>query len=379
METNHRIVISDASAMDVVEDRSIDLVVTSPPYPMIQMWDELFCTADPAIESALSECDTDQAFERMHRILDVIWDEVRRVIRPGGLVCVNIGDATRTLDGQFRLFANHARIIAAFTSMGFSQLPTIIWRKPTNAPNKFMGSGMLPPNAYVTLEHEYLLVFRWGAKRDFPQDEQKIQRRQSAYFWEERNGWFTDVWFDLRGTVQGITGEKNRDRSGAFPLELPYRLINMFSVKGDTVLDPFLGTGTTMLAAMCSGRNCIGFEKDPAFKTVILQRVASFPETARQIIARRLEEHLIFADQRAIAKGALKHINKHYGFPVVTHQEEDLRFDKISNIRFVGADRIRVTYGEFGRQSDSGTEEAPPDAHHAVSKQVPKRRQLKLF
>ena len=69
-------------------------------------------------------------------------------------------------------------------------MPAILWRKPTNAPNKFMGSGMLPPNAYVTLEHEYILMFRWGAKREFSQEEQKRSRRESAYFWEERNGWF---------------------------------------------------------------------------------------------------------------------------------------------------------------------------------------------
>ncbi|MFZ1986597.1 MAG: DNA methyltransferase, partial [Desulfatitalea sp.] len=162
METLHRMIFADAADMDSLNPESIDLVVTSPPYPMIEMWDELFCAADPAARKALAAADTDQAFERMHCQLDKVWAELRRVVKPGGIVCINIGDATRTIDGRFRLFANHARIILAFRALGFDQLPAIIWRKTTNAPNKFMGSGMLPPGAYVTLEHEYVLIFRLG-------------------------------------------------------------------------------------------------------------------------------------------------------------------------------------------------------------------------
>ena len=379
METSHLIILEDASAMDAVEDQSIELVVTSPPYPMIQMWDELFGTADPSIEKALSEGDADLAFEKMHRLLDCVWDEIRRVLRPGGVACINIGDATRTFEGQFRLFANHARIISALTERGFTQLPAILWRKPTNAPNKFMGSGMLPPNAYVTLEHEYILVFRWGAKREFSQEEPKRSRRESAYFWEERNGWFSDVWFDLRGVGQGMTPKNGRERSGAFPFELPYRLINMYSVRGDTVLDPFLGTGTTMLAAMCSGRNSIGFEIEEAFKTIILQQMVSVPSIAQQTVERRIEEHLAFVSQRIAAGKNLKHTNRHYNFPVMTRQEEELRFTTIQDIRFVGSDHFRITYGEPKppREPEFGPERPAEEPHG--SKIVPKRRQLKLF
>ncbi len=379
METNHLINLEDASAMDAVEDQSIELVVTSPPYPMIQMWDELFGTADPSIEKALSDGDADLSFEKMHRLLDSVWDEIRRVMRPGGLVCINIGDATRTFDGQFRLFANHARIVSALTERGFTQLPAILWRKPTNAPNKFMGSGMLPPNAYVTLEHEYILVFRWGAKREFSQEEQKRLRRESAYFWEERNRWFSDVWFDLRGVGQEMAFKNGRDRSGAFPFELPHRLINMYSVKGDTVLDPFLGTGTTMLAAMCSGRNSIGFEIEEAFKTLILQRMVSVPSIAQKTVERRIEEHLTFVVQRTAARKNLKHTNRHYNFPVMTRQEEELRFTAIRDIRFVGSDHFRITYGELNQVQEPETGSEGPTEEPLVPKIVPKGRQLKLF
>ena len=379
METNHRIIIEDAAAMDAVQNQSIDLVVTSPPYPMIQMWDELFCTADPGIEKAISESDTETAFERMHQVLDDVWNEVRRVIKPGGLVCINIGDATRSFDGQFRLFANHARTITALTRMGFTQLPAILWRKPTNSPNKFMGSGMLPPNAYVTLEHEYILIFRWGAKRTFSKEELKRQRAESAYFWEERNGWFSDVWFDLRGVEQDMPAKNGRERSGAFPFELPYRLINMYSVMGDMVLDPFLGTGTTTLAAMCSGRNSIGFEVEEAFKTVILQRLASVPSIAQQTIKRRIESHLEFVAERMQVRKQMKHTNPYYDFPVMTRQEAELRFATIHDIRFIGSDHFRITYTPSDRSQE--TRRAPADDIEKPEdlKFVPKRRQLKLF
>ncbi|MFW6335242.1 MAG: DNA methyltransferase, partial [Desulfosalsimonas sp.] len=112
-------------------------------------------------------------------------------------MCVNIGDAVRKLGDSFSLYPNHSEIIRAFLSRGLTPLPAIIWRKQTNAPNKFMGSGMLPAGAYVTLEHEYVLIFRKGAKRQFATPAQKLNRKKSAIFWEERNQWYSDVWFDL--------------------------------------------------------------------------------------------------------------------------------------------------------------------------------------
>src|SRR5690606_1592163 len=142
---------------------------------------------------------------------------------------------------------------SAFIRLGFANMPNILWRKQTNAPNKFMGSGMLPAGAYVTLEHEWILVFRKAGKRTFRSEAEKKLRRESAFFWEERNTWFSDLW-DLKGVKQKITNSGSRDRSAAYPFELPYRLINMYSVKGDIVLDPFLGTGTTALAAMATER-----------------------------------------------------------------------------------------------------------------------------
>ena len=234
----HKIIIGAAQNMQQIENNSIELVVTSPPYPMIEMWDNIISEQNPEIKTALGNSNGLFAFELMHKELDKIWAEVERVLIPGGFACINIGDATRTINGDFQLYPNHSRIILAFQKLGIPNLPNIIWRKQTNAPNKFMGSGMLPSGAYVTLEHEWILLFRKGGKRQFKTESEKLRRKESSFFWEERNIWFSDLW-DLKGTKQKINNSETRKRSAAFPFELAYRLINMFSAKGDLVLDPF--------------------------------------------------------------------------------------------------------------------------------------------
>ena len=154
-------------------DECIDLVVTSPPYPMIEMWDEIFTNQNSKIGEAIKKKDGPLACELMHRELDKVWQEVFRVLKNGGIACINIGDATRTIDGHFALYTNHSRIHTYMQKIGFSALPAILWRKQTNAPNKFMGSGMMPPGAYVTLEHEYVLILRKGNKKEFITNKEK--------------------------------------------------------------------------------------------------------------------------------------------------------------------------------------------------------------
>jgi hypothetical protein len=284
------------------------------------------------------------------------------------------------MGGQFQLFANHARVISKCLSLGFVQLPSILWRKPTNAPNKFMGSGMLPPGAYVTLEHEFILIFRKGGKRTFSGKIEKQARRESAYFWEERNQWFSDVWMDLRGAPQSVNMNQNRARSGAFPLELPFRLINMFSVIGDTVLDPFLGTGTTVLAAMCCGRDSLGFEIDPSFQHTILEKMAAVPETANAVIGQRLIEHNDFVQKRIEAKKPPKHHNRHYNVPVVTRQEEDLWLNPVQHVHYSSAQKARVIYAGRSEIIESSAPFPPGQASVKPHFSLPaKGRQLKLF
>ena len=344
MKTAHKIYFDNSKDMGAIPAGTAHLVVTSPPYPMIKMWDDMFSDKNRNIAKALDKNDGLQAFELMHLELDPVWKEIYRILVDGGIACINIGDATRTIGGDFRLYPNHSRILAAITAAGFSTLPAILWRKPTNAPNKFMGSGMLPAGAYVTLEHEYILILRKGPKREFKNESVKQQRRESAFFWEERNAWFSDIWLDLIGATQGQAAANTRLRTAAFPFELPYRLINMFSTKNDRVVDPFLGTGTTMAAAMATGRNCIGFEIDPGFQDQILSIAETIVESANHRINQRIHNHIKFIDRRSDEKYKFKHVNKHYEFAVMTRQEVDLFYNPLKSAERINEHTMEVTY-----------------------------------
>ena len=354
-ETGHRLYLADARNMAALDDASVQLVVTSPPYPMIKMWDDLFGDQDPKIASARQAGKPREMFARMHALLDPVWDEVYRVLCPGGFACINIGDAVRSFNAEFGLYANHVRILDYLQRIGFTCLPDILWRKPTNSPTKFMGSGMLPAGAYVTLEHEYILIVRKGGKRRFTSDEQQ-RRRESAIFWEERNLFFSDVWTDIRGTVQTLARSGMRDRSGAFPFELALRLILMYAIKGDTVLDPFWGTGTTALAAAAAGRNSIGYELDAS-----LARLGTrFDRTALAAIQRvprmRLEQHAAFVSDWEARKDRLKYRNRHYGFAVMTRQEQDLFIDVPCGFVTVAKDELTCAYDATSLDWGPGSE-----------------------
>ena len=340
--TSQIVYFGNSRNMDSIETESVDLVVTSPPYPMIEMWDDVFSEQNTEIAGYLTEEDGNSAFEEMHRTLDKVWEECNRVLKEQSFACINIGDATRKIGDRFKLYANHSRVTQKFHSMGFDTLPMIHWRKQTNAPSKFMGSGMLPAGAYVTLENEYILIFRKGGKRVFKTIDEKTNRQRSAFFWEERNTWFSDVW-DFKGTGQKLNSEKSRDRSAAFPFELAYRLVNMYSVKGDTVLDPFLGIGTTLLATMATNRNGIGVEIDDSLREAIFERMDQFSMVVNKIANDRLQKHRDFVKEYQKKGKKLKHTNSHYGFPVMGTQERNLEIDILSSVS-IKKNYMLVTY-----------------------------------
>jgi DNA modification methylase len=348
METRHRVAVGDARRLEGIDDDAVELVVTSPPYPMIELWDEVFADLDPAVGGALDAGDGETAFDLMHEALDDVWAEVERVLVDGGIACVNVGDATRSLDGSFRVYQNHARVVESFAALGFDPLPEILWRKPGNAAAKFMGSGMVPPNAYVTLEHEYILVFRNGpGSRTFEPNAER--RYNAAYFWEERNRWFSDVWTDVGGTAQALDHDNLRDRAAAYPVEIPYRLVNMYSVYGDTVLDPFWGTGTTSVAALAAGRDSVGVERDPEFAEVFDDRVGAVPDLSRRIARSRLADHRAFVEKRREAGATVEYDADHYDFPVTTKQEVPIRLYAVDSVDATD-EGYRATHTPIGRE-----------------------------
>lgn len=331
----HTIYSNAAQNMSKLSDKSVDIVVTSPPYPMIEMWDDIMSNQNPDIKKAFETNKPRQAFELMHQELDKVWAECWRVLKEGSFLCINIGDATRTIDGEFALYNNNTRIIQACEKLGFINLPNILWRKTTNAPNKFMGSGMLPCGAYVTLEHEWILIFRKGSKRAYKKADEKAARRDSSFFWEERNVWFSDIW-EIKGVKQTIDNAPSRDRNASYPIELPLRLINMYSQKGDVVLDPFMGLGTTAIASILSERNSVGFEIDPLLKPLLKDILGSVDILkANALIHDRYKKHLAFVDDRIKQKKEVKYNNVHLGCKVMTGQETDLTFHYIDDVQLV--------------------------------------------
>ena len=304
--TKHEIIIGNSNNMKAIPDGTVNLIVTSPPYPMIEMWDEMFSSQHPAIRNDLESGNGMAAFEKMHEVLNAIWQECDRVLADNGFVCINIGDATRTINDNFQLYSNHTQIINKFLSMGYCVLPDIHWRKQSNAPNKFMGSGMFPAGAYVTYEHEYILVFRKGGKRVFKGAE-KALRQKSAFFWEERNVWFSDLWD-----------------------------INMYSAEGDTVLDPFAGLGTTTLAAIASNRNSLGVEIDEDIAALAIENISGTVSGLNQVIDKRLEAHKAFIEGLPDDKKEKCYENGPQGYKVKTKQETAICIDRISDIKIDG-------------------------------------------
>ena len=347
LSTEHLLYFRDSANLCPIESEGIDLVVTSPPYPMIEMWDQLFIHQDREIGKALERGDAPGAFELMHLQLDKVWTELFRVLKQGGIACVNIGDATRSVSGKFSLLPNHSRILWKFLDLGFEVLPMILWRKQTNAPNKFMGSGMLPVGAYVTLEHEYILIMRKSGLRGYRGESEKALRRRSAYFWEERNRWFSDVW-DFKGVRQDLDFKSSRTRSAAFPFELAFRCISMYSLQGDTILDPFMGTGTAIIAAMTACRNSIGFEIDESLRKTISSRIEGIKPRANEYLARRIQSHIEYMRERN-DDGKKSYHNQYHQFEVVTAQERELKIHALDSVISTG-DKFICKYSDEDRQ-----------------------------
>ena len=189
-----------------------------------------------------------------------------------------------------------------------------------------------------------ILIVRKGSKREFKTENEKENRRKSALFWEERNIWYSDVWTDIKGTDQKLPNAMSRLRSAAFPFDLAYRLINMYSVKGDVVLDPFLGTGTTTAAVMTSARNSIGVEIDESFEHAICPVTHHIVDFSNDYLYSRLLRHYAFVQNRIQNSGPLKYTNRNYDCPVVTSQEQFILLNGLKEVQARGDNIFEVMY-----------------------------------
>lgn len=245
--TDHLLCIGDARDLSMIADESVHLVLTSPPYWNLKKYNEA--------DGQLGHINDYEAFLGEIR---KVWREVFRVLVPGGrLICV-VGDVclSRRRNGRHVVVPLHADICVDCRRIGFDNLNPIIWHKIANARfevengTKFFGKPY-EPNAIIKNDIEFILMQRKPGGYRTPSPEQRELSRLSK---EEYDAWFRQFWT--------IPGASTRDHPAPFPLELAYRLVRMFSFVGDTVLDPFCGMGTTLLAAMRAGRNSIGVEID---------------------------------------------------------------------------------------------------------------------
>lgn len=248
--TIHRLINGDARDLYFLNDESVHLVVTSPPYWNLKHYNE-----NPGQMGHI------QDYETFLTELEKVWRHVYRVLVPGGrLVCV-VGDVcvARRNFGRHLVFPLHADICVICRRIGFDNLNPIIWYKIANAsyevPNgsKFLGKPY-EPNAIIKNDMEFILMQRKPGGYRKPSE---LQRKASMISKDEFNRWFQQIW--------NIPGVSTKHHPAPFPLELATRLVRMFSFVGDTVLDPFCGSGTTMIAAFQIGRNSIGVEIDPEY------------------------------------------------------------------------------------------------------------------
>lgn len=258
ISTSHRLYQGDARTFRYVTDESVHLVVTSPPYWTLKRYND-----------GAGQMGHIHDYQEFLDELRKVWAEVYRVLVPGGrLVCV-VGDVclSRREHGRHVVMPLHADICVACRKLGFDNLNPIIWHKISNAvfeantTSKFLGKPY-EPNAIVKNDIEFILMQRKPGGYRQPSE---AQRRLSLIPKDLSNEWFRQIWT--------LTGASTREHPAPFPLELACRLIRMFSFSGDTVLDPFCGTGTTMLAALKWGRNSVGIEIDPEYCRMAARRI----------------------------------------------------------------------------------------------------------
>ena len=248
--TFHRLVNGDARNLSFLDDESVHLVVTSPPYWNLKRYNE-----NP------DQLGHIQNYESFLAELEKVWRHIFRVLVPGGrLVCV-VGDVcvARRSFGRHLVFPLHADISVICRRIGFDNLNPIIWHKIANASyevqngSKFLGKPY-EPNAIIKNDMEFILMQRKPGGYRKPTE---AQRKESRIDKKDFEQWFQQIW--------NITGASTKHHPAPFPLELATRLVQMFSFARDTVLDPFCGSGTTMFAAIRTGRNSIGVEIDPDY------------------------------------------------------------------------------------------------------------------
>lgn len=256
--TNHRIILGDSRKLNKIADKSVQLIITSPPYWQLK---------DYGNDNQIGFNDS---YEEYINNLNLVWQECYRVLSDGCRLCINIGDqfARSVYYGRYKVIPIRTEIIRFCETLGMDYMGAIIWQKATtmntSGGGAIMGSFPYPRNGILKLDYEFILIFKKLGKAPKYTMEQK---QSSILTQKEWNQYFSSHW--------NFNGVKQLEHIAMFPEELPKRLIKMFSFVGETVLDPFLGSGTTSLAALHLGRNSIGYEINREYIPIIREKLFS--------------------------------------------------------------------------------------------------------
>ena len=273
--TRHAMILGDARDLSAVSSESVHLVVTSPPYFNLKPY---------ASDAGGRQLGRIADYEAFLDELDRVWRECARVLVPGGRICCVIGDVLipRRADGRHRVLPLPSDIQVRSRENGLDNLTPILWFKIGNRTNEAGGGSSgyygkpYQPGAIIKNDHEHILMLRKpGGYRTTPM----IQKALSMLQRDEMDAWMRPVWSDIRGASL-------RDGHPApFPAELAERLIRMFSFAGDTILDPFAGSGSTAVAAIRAGRNSLSVEIEEEYLNPATRRAA------REAASRLVESH----------------------------------------------------------------------------------------
>lgn len=254
--TEHRIIFGDSRSLNKIGDKSVQLIITSPPYWQLK---------DYGTEEQIGFNDS---YEEYINNLNLVWKECNRVLADGCRLCINIGDqfARSVYYGRYKVIPIRTEIIRFCESMGMDYMGAVIWQKATtmntSGGGAVMGSFPYPRNGILKMDYEFILLFKKLGNAPKPTQQQK---ELSAMTKEEWGQCFSSHW--------NFGGVKQTGHIAMFPEELPRRLIKMFSFAGETVFDPFAGSGTTSLAAKNLGRNSIGYEINKEFAPIIRDKL----------------------------------------------------------------------------------------------------------
>lgn len=266
--TSHQLHLGDARELSWIPDNSVHLIVTSPPYWTLKKYEGRSGQLGDVIE-----------YEEFLLELDKVWQHCARVLVDGGRICCVVGDVCipRRRDGRHRIMPLHADIQSRARNLGLDCLTPILWHKIANGATEAEGNGAgfygkpYQPGAVVKNDVEYIVFMRKGG--DYRKTSM-VQKALSMLSKEEMRAWFRSFWNDVRGA-------STRDHPAPYPIELAERLIRMFSFAGDIVLDPFLGAGSTTVAAIRTGRNSIGNEIEPKYMNSARERISAEANQAR--------------------------------------------------------------------------------------------------